>query len=431
MHEPGLRILRIIALIAASTGGVTTAGAQSAKAPPHNDQPFILIVPYQPVLRSVVQAKAQQTTTFLAQELEDTAGLTVVVGGRSSSNKAPAILEDALAEEGRARKAEANKLIQDAIDRQKAAIALFEKNAAALVEARPYVQALHRLGRALMWAGADERARKVLDRAAHIAPSWNLDPRRYSRLYRRWFAEAVKRGLDAPRGALVVKSQVPGASIRLDGQDIETAPVRISEVVPGRHWITASIDGAPTFGAFVTVASGRNTMVTVRFPDTLGGTALGEVADTIARNRLSTAAVRKAAAIGRKAGAKFVVLGALAKDRAQSDINVHTFVVRVADKTIARLPAIDFDAGLLTAESDIIQVVQQIAKITGAYTSRTRAVDTIETNTAGFAASPIVTVDGSPKVATRSGARPRQTRRTRRVYRADENKSVRIKDEGE
>ena len=65
---------------------------------------------------------------------------------------------------------------------------------------------------------------------------------------RKWFIEVAKQVVRDRPGELLVKSALPGATVQLDGRQMDVAPVLINRVLPGKHIIFAKVDGVPPFG---------------------------------------------------------------------------------------------------------------------------------------------------------------------------------------
>src|SRR5262249_38758139 len=137
--------------------------------------PKVLVVPFQPIFRSVAPNKIQTANELVQKELEHKDTFIVIRGGISkdeTKDKAPG---DPKAIEGvrpiweSADKAEANREIRKAIELRKKAIEAMEKQAAS-TEPDDYVLGHHFLARALMWAGDDKEAQETIDAAARMHP---------------------------------------------------------------------------------------------------------------------------------------------------------------------------------------------------------------------------------------------------------------------
>lgn len=333
----------------------------------------VLVLPLHPIYRSVTQAKIQTANDLLLKEL-DQKDLQIVRGGVSKGETTAPSLEGAQKATAEAVKAETDREIVKAIAARKNAILEMEKNAAA-ADPDDYVAAHHFLARALMWSGDDKAAQDMIEVAARMRPAFKLEVGEFSRLYRKWFQKAAEKAVADKPGELMVRAALPGAQITLDGRPMDTAPVVLKKVVPGKHLLGAKIEGVPAFAAIVEVKPAKNDY-TVVFANTVGGASVGTVADAIAENAIPKKAVEAAAAAGREAGAAYVVLGALARD--DDRFHVHTYVVDVAKSQIKPLDVVDFDLEMLTAESDVLRVVQNIHTVVGSFSSSDTSVATIE-----------------------------------------------------
>ena len=407
---------------------LTLAGPFMSDASAQSGNESVLLLPYQPVLQSVPQVTVDQVTGHLARELNQSDRLTVVplIAQDGTAPEAPS-LGSAEEHRQRADEAERAKNIREAVREREQVVTSIERNAAALTEIDPYVDALHRWARALMWSAADEQAQAAMARAARIMPSYPLPPAEYARLYRRWFAEKSSRVLRQPRGQLRVTSALAGATISLDGREMGVAPVMIDRVVPGRHLITAEVEGRPRYGAFVDVEGRRTQDFVATFADPSVGANARAVMQAVADNGLPPAALRAAVAAARTKGARFVVAGGVAADPSDGDLNVHTVVIDAQRRRAKALEPLDFDAELLTAESDVVQIVRAVEANVPRLSDGLSKIDWLERNPPSAARAEITRADGAP-------AEPNDRRRAlrkdgaRRVFQASESEDLEIDD---
>ena len=389
-HAPAAAAIAVAASLGLASGTAWATGADPAKgdlvssadvgktpaAAGAGAGPKVLVLPYQPIYRSVPQRKAQVATDFLNKELVQRDHLVVVRGAVAQEGAQAPSLEEANALAAEATRLEGERRIQQAVDARKKALEAMEKNASAIVDADEYFAAHHLLARAQMWAGRDDEARATVEVAARMAPTFELDAEAFSRLYRKWFDEAAERVVKEKRGELLVRSVLPGAKITLDGREMDVAPVALNQVVPGKHLIGATVDGVPAYRTVVQVPSGKKSEVTANFGGTVGGDAVGDVTDAIAKNGLPRAAVEKAVQAGKAVGATFVVAGGMAKD--ENHFNVHTFVVNVPAGTVRAVDVVNFDLDLLTAESDVLRVVQAVDSAIKSFGNGQQALAVVE-----------------------------------------------------
>lgn len=340
------------------------AGADAAEAAPAAkagaDATTVLVLPYQPIYRSAEPAKVEQATGLLVQELGKSSGLAVIRGGAAKPDAAKpdgAKIEGALKA---ADEAEAAKRIRDAIAAHQQAIAAMEAEPGAVAEAEVFVEAHHRLARALFMAAEDDKALEVLGEAARMAPGFELATDLYSRYYRARFLELARKVVEEKPAELLVRSALPGAKVFVDGREAGTTPVRLTKLLPGKHFLQAEVAGAPRGGRVVNVKPGKNAEVTIGFGSTWGGEAVGAVADAVAENAISKKIVAQAVEAGKDAKADFVVLGGMAHDKVATKFNIHTFVVNVSGGGIQKLDMANFDLDMLTASADVFRIVKSV-----------------------------------------------------------------------
>ncbi len=92
---------------------------------------------------------------------------------------------------------------------------------------------------------------------------------------------AQLRGQRGPTGSINIISNVPGARIYLDGEDIGTAPVVKEDIVQGDHIIEAQARGYEPVQQTVSVGSNQRSTVSIRFSKQAPGTIQ---VDTDAKN---------------------------------------------------------------------------------------------------------------------------------------------------
>lgn len=336
----------------------------------------VLVIPYQPIFRSAEQRKANKATEYLNQELGTKATIQVLRAGTSVEGQPRPQLDEALAALEAAKKAEAEHRIADAVAARRDAIQKMEENAPAIPEATDYIMAHHRLARALMWRGQDDEAKAVMATAARMDPNMELDAAEFSRLYRSWYASLKDDLRSAGRAQVLVRSVIPGATIAIDGREMDTAPVRLQEVLPGKHILSATAEGAEPTRAVIEVKAGEEKEYVIAFGQTVGGPTVSRVADAISENTLSGEAVAAAQKAGQSADARYVVMGGLAKD--EDHFNVHTYVLDVPSGKLKALDVTQFDLDLLTAESDVLRVVLGVEQAVDTFDGALASAQTIE-----------------------------------------------------
>ncbi|MEE2901534.1 MAG: PEGA domain-containing protein [Myxococcota bacterium] len=322
----------------------------------------ILSLPYQAIFRTVPQDKLDTATNLLQKELGTVSGLTVIKGAVATEDAQSPSLQGFESAQKQAQDSETNRVINSAVEHRSNAVKELEQNAGALPKgnAKLYLNALHELARTHLLSGNDEIASKLIDEAARIAPTYDLDDAVYSRVYQKQFKAAADQAVREKRGSILVQSILPGATIEIDGRETGVAPIVLEKVVPGKHLVVARIKGVVPYSTVVTVEAKKQTEVLAKYKDTSGGDDVGVVADAIAKNQLPKAIVQNAIKAAKNAQAKWLVFGAMVKDA--DKFKVFTYVLNVENAKIKAIEQVNFDLELLTAESDVLRIVQAITK---------------------------------------------------------------------
>lgn len=409
---------------AAADAPATPAAAEAEVA----KGPKLLMLPYQPIFRTVDQDKAAKATEYLNKSLSE--DIVVIRGGVADEGAVAPSLETAIAAAKAAEEAEVAKDIVTAVQKRKEVLLAMEANASALDDAEQYAVAQHYLARALMWSGADADAKAVMTEAARMNPAQALKPSEFSRLYRAWFLKIAKAVVTEKPGELLVKSVLPGATIEWDGRAMDVAPVLLQQAVPGKHLLGAVVDGVPPYKAIVEVKSGKKTEYRVTFGGTLGGVEVGEVTDAISTNTLSKAAVQAAVTAGKNAGAEYVLAGGMSKG--EDHFKMHTFVVEVKTGKMQPLDVVKFDLDLLTAEADVIRIARQVETAMKTFSAPKPMIAMID---AGVRSSTTINeVDARPdtsSLSSRSKSRNKDDDdgKPRRVFGAVKGGKIKIKED--
>jgi len=375
MKQTGLIILSSLLVLSttshtedaqAQEPAVATAEANAAKASApaeaeeQNETPKskILSLPYQGIYRSVPQEKLDIATALLQKELQTLDTLNIIRGAVANADaKAPSLAqyEDSLQS---AAQAESARQIKQAVQARKKALASLEKNAGAMPanDSSEYLKAYHELARTMMLAGDDASAQKTIELVARLAPTYELSSKVYPRLYQKQYKAAGEKAMAERRGSIMVKSILPGAAVELNGRPTGVAPILLEKVVPGRHLIVTRIEGVIPFSTVINVVAKKQSEVTARYGNTAGGDEVGAVADALSTNKLPKAIVASAVKASKAVGAEWVIFGAMAKD--DDKFRVHTYLMNSAAKKIKSLEIVNFDLELLTAESDVLRIVQ-------------------------------------------------------------------------
>lgn len=205
---------------------------------------------------------------------------------------------------------------------------------------------VYALRAAILYAqGKDEEASRALMFALTLAPGRTPSLAATSPLFAQTVSRVRAALREQPRGSIRFASAPSGVAVTLDGQPVETAPVRVTGVPPGLHlWRTVLPSGEVT-GGLVEVASGREAVVTIQPP---GEGPSAVLSAALAGNRLDTAAVDAAGALGRALGADLLLFGTVSLSE-KTGLVFDSFVLAPDTRSPRRLPRVTLDAELLDA----------------------------------------------------------------------------------
>jgi len=204
--------------------------------------------------------------------------------------------------------------------------------------------------------GRDEEAARVLTFALALAPGRTLPLAASSPLFART-VERVRAAWQAqPRGSVRFVSVPPGVPLTLDGQPLENAPVKVSEVPPGGHLWRAVLPSGEITGGLIEAVSGKEVEVKVRPP---GEGPEATLAAALAGNRLDAAAVEAATALGQPRKAELVLFGTVS--RTDTGLAVDAFVLAPGAKAPRRLSRLSLDTDLLDAGPPMRELASTLA----------------------------------------------------------------------
>lgn len=132
---------------------------------------------------------------------------------------------------------------EEAADQFSGAVETMRGNMADLDNFNIYTDALANLARSYWQIGHNYDARNSIREFAHLRPSTDLDPKKYAQGLRDLYKEEVKRVEKAGAGKLVVKSNVEGAEVLIDGEKKGETPVTIEDTGFGYHYLFVRAQG--------------------------------------------------------------------------------------------------------------------------------------------------------------------------------------------
>jgi hypothetical protein len=367
----GLRLLWV--------GAVTLGSA----APAWADAPKVLVLPYQQLSKKMPDDLGEATTVVVTKEMSH-AGISVIRADDVTDAPAPraekgAATNDAPSGDPQAG-SQAEQMILEAKNAMedsdfegaakvlKKAAKLLEENAGAVPDLRLLSEAYLQLGVAYFRDGLEEEGDEMLTKAIHLDPERKLSESDYPPIFIKVFERSRFNVLRRPRAQIEIKAKA-GAQVLFDGRNMGKAPILLREALPGDHWIRVERPGESPLVKKVQ-ARGKTTLV-VEFEG--GGGAKEEsspvgVLGAIAKNQVGPEHVKQLAGAGRRAGADFVMFGAIFTT--DTAYQIRTAYVRVKDGAVGRLLDVAFDLDMLSAEIEVFKLVEDAKKQTAGELSR-------------------------------------------------------------
>lgn len=205
--------------------------------------------------------------------------------------------------------------------------------------------------------GAEKDSAKLLENLVRLDPYRVLEAPEVPPVFAKFHAEQREMLLEQARGRVRITSHPSNATVTFDGRDLGATPIVLRDVLPGEHYVRVNIPGGGAHWQQVQVTGGEEVSLDVQ----LGEEATGPYADVqraLANNSLSATALALARNLGRDAGAKYVLLGAM---QGETDgIRTGTLAVRVEDGAIAPLREIRFDLEMLGGNIEIFNLVSDL-----------------------------------------------------------------------
>lgn len=343
------------------------------------DKPTVLVLPYQGLNKGVAPELAEQTTVVVTQEMtaggvsaqraDDVADSAAPAAPSKAGKNAPSG-DPAAGDQAQELIAGAKQSIDDqspgpAIDKLKKAVKLLEANGDAVPDIRIIGDAYLQLAIAHFLDGDEDSADEALTQAIHYVPARVLEDSEYPNLFIRVYNRVRFNVLRRPRGAIEVKAS-SGAQVLFDGKNVGKAPLNLTEVLPGNHWIRVERAGEAPQVKRLLVRSKATILVefdgavaTEEAPDDAPVGVLG----AIAKNELDKTHLEQLRAAGKRAGAAYVMAGAIY--RTDTAYNIYTALVNVGDGTVRRAQEIAFDLDMLSAQIEVFNLVADLKKQVG------------------------------------------------------------------
>jgi hypothetical protein len=332
--------------------------------------PKVLVLPYQHMNQGMPDDLGEQTTVVVARELSaqglnviraDDVGPAQAAAPKVESNpdaptgdpKAQATAEKYVE---RAREAMDDGDFGKATKMLERASKLLEENGDAVPDLRMLAEIYLQAGVAFFRDGMEDEGDDMLNRAVHLDPERSLDGADYPPIFIKVFDRARYNVLRRPRGRVEVKAQ-PGASVLFDGRNLGKAPLVLTDVLPGEHWVRVERPGEAVQVKKVRVGGGKT--LEVEFAGASAEAPAPEasagVLGAIASNKVAPEDADALAKAGKKAGADFVMFGGIYKT--DTAYQIRTAYVAVTTGKVGRITDIAFDLDMLSAEIEVFKLV--------------------------------------------------------------------------
>lgn len=306
----------------------------------------------------------------LAVDVKSAGGATVDEGAaREALKSGTAMLDKARALLAKLQFGKAKKGFELALEQ-------LEKAAPVLADPQPLIDARLGLAEVAARQGQEAETEIQLAYAAVLNPEVELDKKKFPPQFVRTHQKMRDKALQAERATILVDATGAGAAVEVDGRATAGAPVKVTEVPPGRHLVRALREGLPGFGTIVEVKAGESVTVSPGFVATDGKSYV----DDLQNNRLSPAAAKAIAEAAKAAGHKGAVVGVVSKTA--TSVLVQLVLVDATSVGFTRLPQVTYQAGLLDISIETLKAREPIEDL---YTAD-------KPDPAAFGAAPLATL---------------------------------------
>lgn len=332
-------------------------------------KPKVLVLPYQNLDQGLPDDLGEETTKVVTREISHGEVIVIRADDVAEDSAAPKPHKSSDTPTGDAEagaKAEAfisqaKEAMEDsdfdkAIKLLEKAVKLLEDNGDAVPDLRLLPEAYLQMGVAYFRDGREDDGDEMLNKAVHLDPERKLDGADYPPIFIRVFERARFNVLRRSRARIEVKA-APGAQVLFDGRNLGKAPIVLTEVLPGAHWLRVERPGEAVQVKKVSVSASKTLEVVFD-----GGGAAQEsaapvgVLGAIAANEVEAEHLRQLKAAGTRAGADFVMFGGIYKT--DTAYHIHTAYLSVKDGSVGRLVEIAFDLDMLSAEIEVYKLAE-------------------------------------------------------------------------
>ncbi|MEM6531454.1 MAG: PEGA domain-containing protein [Myxococcota bacterium] len=315
-------------------------------ASPASAQDRVLIVPTL-TLSPDAEAAATQFQSELISAVETRESLSAVLGDPLDSTASPKSGRPRALPRTRRELADGKKLaeklrIPQAIKQLERGLALFADAPDSVDDFDVVIEATLLLAEAYFRRGKDDLGRKRLADVARLRSTTELSSDRYPPLFINVWQEVRDQELARTRGTLAVEGPA-GASVTINGRRLGTAPLRITELVPGVHHVIIGSAGSAQAKS-IAVAEGREAKLS------------GEVSRSL--DMFTTELQRAVRADGRSVRARLAVVSAVASSG--NGYQIETLVGSIDSGEFQRLDSIELSRSLIGTTLEAKAIARQL-----------------------------------------------------------------------
>lgn len=356
-------LLGLVGVALGALGGSVPTRAEAAK-------PKVLVLPYQAMNKNIAPELTEQTTLVVSDEMQ-AAGLEVIrsddlfeakaASGKKGGAATDAPIGDAGAQSRalefvqKGESALEDEEFSEAARQFQSAIKLMEENGDAVDDLRLLADLYLKLGVALFRNGDEDEGDDALAKAVHFSPERRLSETEWPPIFIRIYDRARYNVLKRPRARIEVKAK-PGASVLFDGRNLGKSPIVLADALPGIHWVRIETPGQPAKAKRIALRGKATIVLEFEGEDEAPAADADGVAAALAANEVQKGHVDQARDAGRKAGADFVMLGAIHKTA--TAYNIYTVLVEVKSGKVGRLVDVAFDLDMLSAQIEVFKLAE-------------------------------------------------------------------------
>lgn len=308
------------------------------------------------------EALADQVSAGIIKELKDGPFVLVPMAAAKSSGKpfdetlgsaSKKAAEKSLASGQKLLKAQQFGKAKKRIER---ALSEFAKSSAALESIDDVIAAHIGLAEIAARLGQEDASALALRDVAQLNPEYVPDSTLYPAPFIRAFEKARDEALAAPTASLSIDATAAGARVIVDGRELGKAPMTITGLIPGVHYVRVYREGLGLFGEKIELKSSESKSLSPGFTDL---SAKGPT-DLLKLNKFSGEAARVVAEVAREKKFLGAIVGVISK---REQIVPTAFIyIDAKSATVRRIGPLDFDADLLNLAIEGVRLQNEVAE---------------------------------------------------------------------